>query len=92
VRIEEGELIVGPLPAEERPASTVELEALIAERLPRIDLPTLLIEVDQWVNFTWQTLLQRASAALNRAMYGSVMRWSSSLKDLLACARQPEPD
>ncbi|MGH9875928.1 MAG: Tn3 family transposase, partial [Pyrinomonadaceae bacterium] len=52
VRIEDGELIVGPLPAEERPASTVELEALIAERLPRIDLPTLLIEVDQWVNFT----------------------------------------
>ncbi len=34
VRIEEGELIVGPLPAEERPASAVELETLVAERLP----------------------------------------------------------
>jgi Domain of unknown function (DUF4158) len=52
VRIENGELIVSPLEAEERPAGADELEELIVERLPRIDLPTLLIEVDGWVKFT----------------------------------------
>jgi TnpA family transposase len=52
VRIEDGELIVSPLEAEDRPASSVSLEEMIIERLPRIDLPTLLIEVDGWVNFT----------------------------------------
>lgn len=52
VRIEQGELIVSPLESEDRPASSVELEDLVAERLPRIDLPTLLIEVDSWVNFS----------------------------------------
>lgn len=52
VRLEDGELVVGPLAAEDRPAGSVELEELVAERLPRVDLPTLLIEVDSWVNFT----------------------------------------
>jgi TnpA family transposase len=52
VRIENGELIVSPLEAEERPAGSVELEELVVERLPRIDLPALLIEVDGWVNYT----------------------------------------
>ena len=64
VRIEDGALIVGPLQAEDRPASVVEMEALIAERLPRIDLPTLLIEVDQWVNFT--SALKHAGSGLSR--------------------------
>jgi TnpA family transposase len=52
VRIEEGQLIVSPLEAEERPASSEELEEMIVERLPRIDLPALLIEVDRWVGFS----------------------------------------
>jgi len=51
VRIEAGELIVTPLAAEDRPASGEALEDLIVERLPRIDLPTLVIEVDRWVSF-----------------------------------------
>jgi TnpA family transposase len=52
VRIEDGELIVSPLTAEGRPAGCVVLEEKIVERLPHIDLPALLIEVDGWVNFT----------------------------------------
>jgi hypothetical protein len=52
VRIEDGELIVSPLKAEEHRASAADLEDMIVERLPRIDLPTLLIEVDGWVHFT----------------------------------------
>jgi TnpA family transposase len=52
VRIEDERLIVSPLEAEDRAASVVELEDLIVERLPRIDLSTLLIEVDRWVKFS----------------------------------------
>ena len=52
VRIENGELIVGQLEAEDRSPGAEELEELIAERLPHVDLPALLIEVDGWVNFT----------------------------------------
>jgi hypothetical protein len=52
VSIDEGELIVSPLEAEERPARADPLEAVIVERWPRIDLPTLLVEVDRWVHFT----------------------------------------
>ncbi|MGH9761939.1 MAG: Tn3 family transposase, partial [Blastocatellia bacterium] len=52
VRIEDGELVVGHLDAEDRSASCEALEEAISDRLPRIDLPALLIEVDQWVNYT----------------------------------------
>lgn len=52
VRLEDGHLVVSPLVAEDRPASSLALEEMIVERLPRIDLPTLLIEVDAWVNFS----------------------------------------
>ena len=52
VRIEDDELIVSPLEAEDRPASSEALEEMIVERLPRIDLPELLIEVDRWTSYT----------------------------------------
>ncbi|HKX33419.1 MAG TPA: Tn3 family transposase, partial [Blastocatellia bacterium] len=52
VRIEDGQLVVSPLEAEVRPTSSEELEELIVERLPRLDLPALLIEVDRWVGFS----------------------------------------
>jgi hypothetical protein len=52
VRIEDGELRVSPLAAEERPASSLVLAELIVERLPCIDLPTLLSEVDGGGHFT----------------------------------------
>ncbi len=52
IRIEKDQLIVGPLQAEERSQSSNKLEDSIVERLPLIDLPTLLIEVDRWVNYT----------------------------------------
>lgn len=52
VRIENGELVVSPLEAENRPASSEFLEDVITDRLPQIDLPELLIEVDNWVQFS----------------------------------------
>jgi TnpA family transposase len=52
VRIEEGELIVSPLEAEERPASAVALEQRLDQWLPHVDLSELLIEVDRWTRFS----------------------------------------
>jgi hypothetical protein len=52
VRMEKGRVIVPPLEAEERPESVSRLEDAVASRLPLIDLPDLLIEVDQWTGFS----------------------------------------
>ena len=52
VRMENGALIVPSLEAEDLPVSVKRLQTSIADRLPLIDLPELLIEVDQWTGFT----------------------------------------
>ncbi len=52
VRIESGELVVSPLEAEALPETAVELAALMDERLPRVDLSQLLVEVDGWTEFS----------------------------------------
>lgn len=52
VRIENGEMVVAPLEAADRPASSEFLEEVILQRMPQIDLPELLIEVDGWTSFS----------------------------------------
>jgi hypothetical protein len=52
VRMEQGRVVVPPLEAEERPTSVTRLEEAVTARLPLIDLPDLLIEVDQWTGFS----------------------------------------
>jgi hypothetical protein len=52
VRREKGRVVVSPLEAEERPERVEHLEDAITARLPLIDLPDLLIEVDQWTGFS----------------------------------------
>jgi TnpA family transposase len=52
VRMEGDALVVSPLEAEERPESTAELERLVDERLPLVELSELLIEVDGWTRFS----------------------------------------
>jgi TnpA family transposase len=52
VRMEKGRVVVSPLEAEERPEHVERLEDDITSRLPLIDLPDLLIEVDQWTGFS----------------------------------------
>jgi TnpA family transposase len=52
VRIEDGDLIVPPIRSDELPESALELQRLVTERLPRIDLTDLLIEVDGWTGFS----------------------------------------
>lgn len=52
VRMEGDQLIISPIEAMEEPESLKTLNRLINQRLPRIDLSDLLIEVDRWTNFS----------------------------------------
>jgi TnpA family transposase len=52
VRMEKGRVVVSPLEAEEHPERVEHLEDDVTSRLPLIDLPELLIEVDQWTGFS----------------------------------------
>lgn len=51
-RMDKGRLIVSPFTTEDRPASAVELEQRIEDKLPHIELSELLIEVDRWTQFS----------------------------------------
>jgi hypothetical protein len=52
LRIEDDRLVLSPLEANPRPASADALAERIAERLPRVELSELLIEVDTWTHFS----------------------------------------
>ncbi|MDP9353350.1 MAG: Tn3 family transposase [Chloroflexota bacterium] len=65
VRVADGDLVLSPLKAEELPESTVLLRQLVAERLPRVELADLLVEVDDWTGFTRH--LEHAGGATPRA-------------------------
>jgi Tn3 transposase DDE domain len=54
IRIEDGELIVPMDDAATFPESVQALDDQIRRRLPDIDLPDLLLEVDQWTGFSQQ--------------------------------------
>lgn len=45
-------MVITPLAAETLPDDSVRLQAIVAERLPKVELAELLIEVDRWCNFT----------------------------------------
>ena len=52
LREEKGKWVLTPPEDEERPESAEALEDTIAERLPRLDITDLLIEVDRWTDFS----------------------------------------
>jgi hypothetical protein len=52
IRIEDGELIVPMDDAENVPESVQALDEQIRRRIPDVDLPDLLLEVDQWTGFS----------------------------------------
>ena len=52
LRIENNSLVVGPLKAKDEQPSLAALEALVDARLPLIELPDLLMEVDGWTGFS----------------------------------------
>jgi TnpA family transposase len=63
LREEKGEWVLTPLKGEDRPESAQVLEEAIAQRLPRLDITDLLIEVDHWTNFSRH--LKHASMGLS---------------------------
>jgi len=52
IRLEDGALVLPRLQALEIPDSAIELETRISSRLPLVDLPELLMEVNSWTGFT----------------------------------------
>ena len=52
IRIEEGQLIVPDDEGEDLPQSAKALEEHVSRRLPHVELPDLLVEVDRWTNFS----------------------------------------
>jgi len=52
LRIEDGKLIVTKLAGEKQSDSLLVLEILVSERLPEVELPDILIEVDRWTHFS----------------------------------------
>ena len=52
IRIENGRLVISPIKADELTESAEKLGAIITQRLPLIELPELLIEVDSWTQFS----------------------------------------
>src|SRR5205823_13072328 len=52
VRMEEGQLIVPDDEGEDLPQSAKALEEHVSRRLPHVELPDVLVEVDRWTNFS----------------------------------------
>ncbi len=52
VRIEDGRIVIAKVRAETLPISAKKLRKIVTERLPRVELTSLLIEVDSWTNFS----------------------------------------
>jgi TnpA family transposase len=77
VRIEHDDLIISPLIAEELPPSVSKLQAMITDRLPRVDLTELLIETDRWTrfsdHFTHASTRQPINTELSADLYASIL-------------------
>lgn len=52
IRIEQGELVVTPLQAEALPDTFLQLDDEISRRIPEVDLSEVIVEVDEWLDFT----------------------------------------
>jgi TnpA family transposase len=52
LRFEDAKWILTPLEADERPASAERLEDELASRLPRLDVPDVILEVNGWTGLT----------------------------------------
>jgi len=52
IRIEKGDLVVAPLEAEALPDMFQQLDKQISAMLPEVDLSEVLVEVDEWIDFS----------------------------------------
>jgi TnpA family transposase len=80
---DDGELIVSPLPAEQVPAEADTLAQATSARLPRVQLPALLIEVDQLTGFSEEFThaggAQPRNPELRRNLYASLITYACNL-------------
>jgi TnpA family transposase len=80
---DDGELIVSPLPAEQIPGEAEALRVATAARLPRVQLPALLIEVDQMTGFSEEFThaggAQPRNPELTRNLYASLIAYACNL-------------
>jgi TnpA family transposase len=80
---DDGELIVSPLPAEQVPAEAQALAEAAAARLPRIQLPALLIEVDRMTGFSEEFThaggAQPRNPELRRNLYAALITYACNL-------------
>ena len=52
IRIEDGNLVLSPIRAEEVPDTFLKLDEHIGKQIPEVDLSDIIVEVDGWLNFT----------------------------------------
>lgn len=64
LRVEKDAIVLSPLEADPRPASAEALALRITERLPRVDLSEVLMEVDTWTHFSRHFVHAADAAAL----------------------------
>src|SRR5277367_919029 len=80
---DDGELIVSPLPAEQLPAEADTLAGATSARLPTVQLPALLIEVDQLTGFSEEFThaggAQPRNPELRRNLYASLITYACNL-------------
>ncbi len=83
VRIEEGRAVLTPLSAEAVDDRVAQLAAAVAERLPRVELADLLIEVDGWTDFSRHLVhaggAQPRSDDHARHLYAAILAQASNL-------------
>ena len=85
LRLEEGRIVLSPASMEELPDEVVQLNDLVAERLPRVELAEVLIEVDSWTGFT--QFFRHAGGArsrnpdLVRHVYAAILVQACNLSD-----------
>jgi len=80
---DDGELVVSPLPAEQLPAAVDALAEATSVRLPRVQLPELLIEVDQMTRFSEEFThaggAQPRNPELTRNVYPALITYACNL-------------
>lgn len=76
VRVEQGRLVVTPVEAEDEPEGLGALEKQVHDRLPRVSLADILVEVDTWCHYL--DCLAHATGATTRAPDLDVHRLSTA--------------
>ncbi|WP_162074352.1 Tn3 family transposase, partial [Chryseobacterium fistulae] len=61
VRLENGILVVPPLTAEDIPPRAKELQNQINARLPKVSLPEMIQEVDNWINYSSELISDQSA-------------------------------